>query len=378
MNKKVNIKKFFSKFTKNSIVYKIFEMHNIQNIPHVMDTANAGKIDDTYFDFYKGLEIDDRENVISSIEEINKMASFDAHIICKKYMSSTNPTPFEVLAESYHDKAAAFYFDHFEKVSEVLFIISFYKKNGYKVFQAKGKVEKDIEIVDVELKTRFAELLEVNIGSQVIAESKTVKYDDMYMAKVSYKDGGEKEIFLVYIPESKEVLVKATGSKEIVFSYAESYIKKLTGDAMDYSEREYDMQKFLDTNNEVDTKSPIYDNPHIISWYVKSVKMLSGKNNLSMTFKKSDEEKYMSAMYSAFADFNILKSAAGNSGLKMVNVTLNFEVSKSDYNAVKKNISVSIKDNITSLNLLKKEHRLIDDILKNKVIMLGYKAINSV
>jgi hypothetical protein len=62
----------------------------------------------------------------------------------------------------------------------------------------------------------------------------------------------------------------------------------------------------------------------------------------------------------------------------MINVTLNFEVSKSDYNAVKKNISVSIKDNITSLNLLKKEHRLIDDILKNKGIMMGYKAINSI
>ncbi len=378
MNKKVNIKKFFSKFTKNSIVYKIFEMHNIQNIPLVMDTANAGKVDDTYFDFYKGLELEDREKVTESIEEINKMANFDAHIICKKYISSTNPTPFEVLAESYHDKAVAFYFDHFEKVEEILFIISFYKKNGYKVFEAKGVLEKDIEQVDIELKTRFQELLEVNIGSQVIAESKTVKYDDMYMTKISYRDGGDREIFLVYIPESKEVLVKASGNKEVVFGYAESYIKKLIGYAMDYSEREYDMQKFVDVGNEPDTKSPIYDNPHIISWYIKNIKMLSGKNNLGLTFKKSDEEKYMSAMYSAFSDFNILKSAAGNSGLKIVNVTLNFEVSKSDYNAVKKNISVSLKDNTSSLNLLKKEHRLIDDILKNRGVMLGYKSINSI
>ena len=61
---------------------------------------------------------------------------------------------------------------------------------------------------------------------------------------------------------------------------------------------------------------------------------------------------------------------------KIVSVNINFKISTGDYNSGKKNVSLSLKEDNTNLNILKIEHALIDNILKLREIMQGYKDID--
>jgi hypothetical protein len=371
--KKVNIKKFLSKFTQNSLLVQLFKMHEIKNIPNIIDGKNDEKISGEWYEFFKSLELEKREEVSETISNINMLCSKDSYDIYKEYISKVTPTTNEIIAFSFYDKALAFYIDHFEKFEDIVFIISFYKKNGYKRYEAKGKVEKDIELVNDELKEKYSEYLEGVIGSSVSASLviKTLKHDDMYFTNINYKDNGDKSISLVYIPELSEIIIKAASSKEVQFSIAEIYMKKLNGYAMDYKELSYDLDKFV---NLKDTKAPLYDNTNITSWHVKSVKMISGRSQINFTFKASDEEKYMQGMHNVLANLNMTDGL--HSGVHKINsVGLNMQVSSQDYNKGKKNVGVIIKDNSTSLNILKKEHRLIDKILKDRAVCLGFKDI---
>jgi hypothetical protein len=64
------------------------------------------------------------------------------------------------------------------------------------------------------------------------------------------------------------------------------------------------------------------------------------------------------------------------SGIHKINsVSINMQVMGEDYNKGKKNVGVIIKENSTNLNILKKEHRLIDKILKDRTVCNGWKDI---
>lgn len=373
MHKKVNIKKFLSKFTQNGILVQLFKMHEVKNIPNILDGKNDEKVSDEWFEFYKSLDLEIRENINESIEKINILCSKDSYNIYKEYISKVNPTPNEVIAFSFHDKALAFYVDHFEKFEDVIFIISFYKKNSWKRFEAKGEIKNDIEKIDPELKDKFAEYLEAVIGSSVESslEVKTLKHDNMYMTRINYKDSGEKNIDLVYIRELSEVIVKGSGNKEIQFAYAEIYMKKLNAYALDYKELSYDLNKFI---NLEDVKAPLYDNTNINSWAVKSVKILSNQAQVNFTFKLTDEEKCMQGLYNTFENLGL--TAGLKTGVHKINsVGINMQVVSEDYNKGKKNIGLIVKENSTNLNILKKEHRLIDKILKDRGVCPGWKDI---
>ena len=381
MQKKVNIKKFLSKFTQNTLLKQLFEMHNEIDkkgkkkftVPNIMDGKNDEKVTDDWYEFYKSLELEDRENINESIEKINLLCNKDSNDIYKNYTSKTDPTANEVIAFSFHDKGLAFFIDHFEKFEDIIFIISFYKKNSWKRFEAKGAVEKDIEVIDEELKEKYSEYLEAVIGSSVGAslEVKTLKHDNMFMTNISYRDGGIKNISLVYLFEHQEVMVKASGNKEVQFAYAEMYMKKVNGFAMDYKEMSYDLDTFV---NLEDFKAPLQDNTNVNAWAVKSVKLISGRSQINITFKLSDEEKYMQGMHNTFENLNMLEGL--KSGIhKINNVSFNMQVTGEDYNKGKKNVGVIIKENATNLNILKKEHRLIDKILKDRAVATGYKDI---
>ena len=377
MNKKINIKKFFSKFTQNSLLVQLFKMHEVKSITNVMDGKNDAnensRVSDEWYEFFKSLELEKREEISETISQINILCSKDSNDIYKNYISKVTPTANEIIAFSFHDKALAFYVDHFEKFEDITFIISFYKKNSWKRFEAKGKIEKDIEVINDELKEKYSEYLEGVIGSSVSASLviKTLKHDNMYFTNISYKDGGIKNISLVYIPELGEVILKASGNKEIQFSYAEMYMKKLNGFAMDYKEISYNLDTFV---NLEDFKAPIFDNTNVNTWAIKSIKILSGRNTINFTFKLSDEEKYMQGMHNTFSNLNMIDGL--KSGIHKINsVSLNIQVTGEDYNKGKKNVGVIIKENGTNINILKKEHRLIDKILKDRVVCTGWKDI---
>ena len=124
MNKKVNIKKFLLKFTQNNLLKQLFEMHNEKIkgvdgknknkfiVPSILDTKNAaenGKVSEGWYEFYKSLELEDRESINESIEQINTLCNKDAHTVCKEFISKVAPTANEVMAFSFHDRALAFY-----------------------------------------------------------------------------------------------------------------------------------------------------------------------------------------------------------------------------------------------------------------------------
>ena len=374
MNKKVNIKKFLSKFTQNSLLTQLFKMHEIKNIPNIIDGKNDEKVSSEWYDFYQSLELEKREELSETISQINILCDKDAYNIYKEYISKVTPTANEIVAFSFHDKGLAFYIDHFEKFEDIVFLISFYKKNGYKRYEAKGEVKKDVEIIDAELMEKYSEYLEAVIGSSILASLKvrTLKHDNIYFTNISYKDGGVKNISLVYIRELGEVMLKASGNKEAQFSYAEIYMKKLTEYAMDYKELSYDLDTFVNLD---DAKAPLQDNTNVNSWAVKGVKIISGRNTINFIIKLSDEEKCMQGLHNTFNNLNMTDGL--KNGLHKINsVSLNIEVMGEDYNKGKKNVGVIVKENGTNLNILKKEHRLIDKILKDRAVCTGWKDID--
>ncbi len=373
MNKKVNIKKFLSKFTQNSLLVELFKMHEIKNIPNIIDAKNEEKVSGEWYDFYQSLELEKREELSETISNINILCDKDSYDIYKEYISKVTPTANEIVAFSFHDKGLAFYIDHFEKFEDIVFLISFYKKNGYKRYEAKGEVKKDIEIIDAELVEKYSEYLEAVIGSSVLSslEVKTLKHDNMYFSNISYKDGGIKNISLVYVRELGEVILKASGSRETQFSYAEMYMKKLAEYAMDYKELSFDLDTFVNLS---DAKAPLQDNTNINSWAIKGVKIINGRNTINFTFKLSDEEKCMQGLHNTFSNLSMTDGL--KSGVHKINsVSINMQVMGEDYNKGKKNVGVIIQENGTNLNILKKEHRLIDKILKDRAVCLGWKDI---
>ncbi len=416
--RKINIKKFFSKFTQNMLIAQLFKMHNLKKIPNILDVDSQGKISKENIEqwqaFYLSLEGDVRSELYESIEKINYISNFEALNISETFKSDKVEnlnkgetsesiekvlTQNEILAQSYSDKALAFYIDYFEKVDEVVHLFSFYKLSGYKRYQAKGdviiqdsKINKleNIEIVDKNLSERFENIIESRLGSFVKVDSKTLECDNMYFTKIKYKDGKDVEIYFVYIKDIGEVIVKASGSKQIVFEYAESYIKKLTGYAMDAKEQEYDMDIFVDKdykdlfskdkkdNNKRNIKYPLYSESLIYDWYIKSIKISRKINAISFNFAKSDEVKNMLPLYSTLMESGIDIKSYNIESMSLV-ATIKTSQSKDNNSiskTVKKNISINIKENGTSLNILKKEHREIDKILKENNVMAGYKAID--
>ena len=409
--KKINIKKFLSKFSQNELISQLFKINDAKNVPHIMDTPDDGKISkenvEEWYAFYLGLDDERRVTIYEAIEKINYISNFDAYQIIESFKPRKSDgekilTANDILAETYNDKALAFYLDQEEskkesKIEDVIHIYSFYKISGYKRYEAKDNV-KDIKKVDENIAERFEAILEAQMGTYVKVDSKTIEYDNMYFTKIIYTDAKEKEFNFVYIKEVGEVLVKAVGSKQVVFEYAENYIKKLTGYAMDPKEPQYYINIFVDKNykklftkenseeynknglekadNKISTninlKYPLDDDNLIYDWYIKSVKLSRKINTISFNFSKSDEVKNMTPLYVTLLESNIdintynIESISVVASVKTVNVK-----SKT----VKKNISINIKENSTNLNILKKEHRAVDKLLKDKKIFVGYKVI---
>ena len=408
--KKINIKKFLSKFSQNELISQLFKINDAKNVPHIMDTPDGGKISkenvEEWYAFYLGLDDERRVAIYQAIEKINYISNFDAYQIIESFKNKNSNgekilTANDILAETYNDKALAFYLDEKtkkeNKIEDVIHIYSFYKISGYKRYEAKDNV-KDIKKVDEIIVERFEAILEAQIGTYVKVDSKTLEYDNMYFTKIIYTDAKEKEFNFVYIKEAGEVLVKASGSKQAVFEYAENYIKKLTGYAMDPKEPQYDMNIFVDKNykklfakeNNQDFKNlenknlkyPLDDDNLIYDWYIKSVKLSRKINTISFNFSKSDEVKNMMPLYVTLLESNIDINTYNIEYISVVaSVKTNSNKSKNSASensiskTVKKNISINIKENSTNLNILKKEHRAVDKLLKDKKVFVGYKVI---
>ena len=75
MQKKVNIKKFLGKFTQNNLLEKLFKIHNLKNIPNIISGPNDTKVSELWFEYYKSLDLEERENLNQSFEKINQRKS---------------------------------------------------------------------------------------------------------------------------------------------------------------------------------------------------------------------------------------------------------------------------------------------------------------
>lgn len=425
--KKINVKKFFGNFTQNDMISNLFGSCEVPNIPFIKGYEEGKKISkenaEEWYAFYLSLEDESRLSIYSKIEKINYLSNFQAHQIydsfkIRKSNGEKDLTANEIMAENYFDKAMAFVLDNPENkknneelevadlsgpVEKVIHVYSFYKNSGYKRFEAEGNVLKNIKSlsddkssdnedfkkskdnfkqIDSALEERFENILEAQNGVYVKVNSKTLEYDNMYFTKISYQDLKEKELFFVYIKDSKEVILKAAGSKQIVFEYAENYMKKLTGYAMNPKEPNYDINIFIDKNckeslanesSKINLKYPLDNDNIIYDWYVKSIKLSRKVNSISFNFTKSDEMKNMLPLYATLAESNI---DINTYNIESLSVVCSVKINTNNINKVgKKNISLSIKTNSTNLNILKKEHRELDKLLKDKKIFTGYKVI---
>ena len=413
--KKINTKKFWWKFSQNQIISDLFEAHNAKSIPNIPDIAGSAKISsdnaDEWHAFYLGLDDETRTNVYESIEKINFISNFQAYQILEIFKAKTAEgekvlTAREIIAENYFDKAAAFYLDYFEKIDDVVHVYSFYKLSGWKRYEAKGNIvdlsssenkkerRSNLELIDDTLVERFESLLEAQLGTYVKVESKTLEYDNIYFTKLNYRDGKDKEVYFAYIKDVSEVIVKASGAKQLVFEYAENYIKKLTSYAMDPKEAKYNLNLFVNADykniiiqsinqnkdsdsfaeskskTSINIKYPLDNDNVIYDWYVKGIKLNRKINTISFAFAKSDEVRNMLPLYATLAESSIDINTYNIESLSLV-----LSVKTNNIKASKKNVSLNIKTNSSNLNILKKEHRDIDKLLKDKKIMTGYEVI---
>lgn len=390
MPKKVNIKKFLSNITENQILEALFKMSSnekskITGIPEIHENMNKKDKAKVIYEFYKNLDPEYRLELEDNISLIGVLDNKHAQKIIKSKYSKTDVvegrkestlnTPLIILSKTYTDLAIAFYIEHFEKVEEVKNITNFYLKSGYKRYEANDKLFKDIGTKMDQLSEKFTELLSENENTTHV-EVSTYEYDKKYFTTIKY-DKNTKEILFVFIPELKELLMRASGNFERLFSFAENYLRIMNGFSINPKELEFDLSYFInifDKEKKIAEQSlttPLMPHADTKSWQMLSINLERNatKQKINLTFPASKEavgKSGFAEMMDIFREENI----------KLYEVTkLRIKADVTD-TSVKKGhstTSITLEKNKANLNLLKPEHVSLSKILLDNKVCLGWK-----
>jgi hypothetical protein len=355
MHNEKMIKKLLSKCESDILIGKFFDIHTKIQLS-IKDNDGISDKSDFFINHFNSLLDEERLEVMETLSNLLKLLSEDGYNITSNLRSKID-NEYDILAEKSGDKVLAFYVNNSDKLQEAYTLAEFYKISGYARYEGGGNSLENFEDFISNLSESLTTKL-LDAGSAAQHTLQVYKFEDMIFVKVSYSD--KATTYFIYNPVSKDVLIKNTFKNLKAFDLAALTLLKFNNYVMEEKFIEYEMSKF----EIVKVDQPFGVGNKLSDWYIKSIKFKSGEDDISFNFKIEEESKYMSKY------LNLTESLGLNKrGGQIMQVALLIKLVNS-----KRKHSINIKSNKSNINILKKDHQKIEEILKSTGIHKGWKV----
>ncbi len=373
MQKKINIKKFFINTKSHEVLCSFFKNYELVDVPFVPETTSQKDRGSILIEYYKNIEdIDKKKTISKDISNISLLCNIDGAKILENIFKDSGNLEL-IMSESLHDIAISYFLNDQKLFLEAKKVYEAYIKTGWQRYPAEKKAVKDIEEINKNLKDVFKTIFinqnsNTNTEDDSLVSVQTTKFEDLYITVI---DDGSTNIYLVYMPEHGEVLVKAKGKKETLYEYAETYMRNMTGESIENKIIAYDVSRFLDLQNEDNTLSPLGSFTGVRSWHMKSLELANNnlKQKIKLTFPTLSEKPGSTQMWEML---NELKLKDKLSTFKILKINVLFSLFDENNTDSKINVNLALSPITSNLNIINKRHRTVDEMLKSASVNIGF------
>ena len=318
-----------------------------------------------------------------------------------KYELSGDDKAYVLASENNIDKAFNYYTACANIINDTVVIREFYKKNNWTRYEAKSSKEKDnekekltkniiennesqykqiekerlniddsLDLLSIELNNSFTETLRDDINN-IDIETTIYNYNDMHLAYIRDNKDEVASLYIVYIPEIDEVMIKGKsrqGKAELLFTLAESYMRMAHYININPLTISYDAIPF---KLKGDNMAPIKHNIMLKSWQVKSVELINLQSAQSFSVKLPPSIEY-SGMIQMWQFLQTLGNVKDLNNYEVNKISIVMEINDVNANKGYDRLNININKNGANLNMLYPTHRKAYQILLASDISLGF------
>ena len=379
MQKKINLKKFFINTKSHEVLSSFFKNYELSDVPFVPETTSPKDRGSILVEFYKNIDdIDKKKTIAKDIADISLLCSIDGAKILENIFKDSGNLEL-IMSESLHDIAISYFLNDNKLFLEAKKVFEAYTKTGWQRYPAEKKAVKDIDEVNKTLKDVFKTIFSnqnsnTNTGEEESAVSvQTTKFEDLYITIVSDEN---VTIYLVYMPDHGEVLVKAKGKKETLYEYAETYMRNMTGESIENKVIAYDITRFIDVQNEDNILAPLGNFTGVRSWHMKNIELANNnlKQKIKLTFPTLSEKPGAGQMWEML---NELKLKDKLETMQIVKINIMFSLFDENNTDSKINVNLALSATTSNLNIINKRHRTVDEMLKMAAVNIGFVDLDT-
>ena len=379
MQKKINLKKFFINTKSHEVLSSFFKNYELSDVPLVPETTSPKDRGSILVEFYKNIDdIDKKKTIAKDIADISLLCSIDGAKILENIFKDSGNLEL-IMSESLHDIAISYFLNDNKLFLEAKKVFEAYTKTGWQRYPAEKKAVKDIDEVNKTLKDVFKTIFSnqnsnTNTGEEESAVSvQTTKFEDLYITIVSDEN---VNIYLVYMPDHGEVLVKAKGKKETLYEYAETYMRNMTGESIENKVIAYDITRFIDVQNEDNILAPLGNFTGVRSWHMKNIELANNnlKQKIKLTFPTLSEKPGAGQMWEML---NELKLKDKLETMQIVKINIMFSLFDENNTDSKINVNLALSATTSNLNIINKRHRTVDEMLKMAAVNIGFVDLDT-
>lgn len=422
--KKLNTKSFFKKLksvdSMNRLMTKVYreytgidQVNNNSNLKE--DTVNTHVDVPPYFpnvdemkddksrasiltDHLLGIDPEFRLVFIDYLRIVNNIADNESIKIIEelakdkvKYEISGDDKAYVLASENNIDKAFNYYTACANIINDTSIIREFYKKNNWTRYEAKSSKEKDdtnqnvndgeenkndsddsFDLLSIELNNSFTETLRDDINN-VDIETTIYDYNNMHLAYIRNNKDEAASLYLVYIPEISEVMIKGKskqGKAELLFTITESYMRMAHYIHISPMTIAYDASPFKSKGDNI---APMRHNIMLKSWQVKSIELINlvSAQSLAIKLPPSIEHSGMIQMWQFLQTLGNIKEL---NNYEVNKISIIMEINDGNVNKGYDRLTININKNGANLNMLYPTHRKAYQILLASDISLGFVA----
>ena len=379
MQKKINIKKFLINTKSHEVLSSFFKNYELSDVPFVPETSSPKDRGSILIEYFKNIEdIDKKKSVAKDIGDIATLCSIDGAKILENIFKDNGNLEL-IMSESLHDIAISYFLNDSKLFLEAKKVYEAYTKTGWQRYPAEKKAVKDIDEVNKTLKDVFKTIFSnqnsnTSTGEEESAVSvQTTKFEDLYITIISDET---VNIYLVYMPDHGEVLVKAKGKKETLYEYAETYMRNMTGESIENKVIAYDIIRFIDVQNEDNILAPLGNFTGVRSWHMKNIELANNnlKQKIKLTFPALSEKPGSGQMWEML---NELKLKDKLETMQIVKINIMFSLFDENHTDSKINVNLALSATASNLNIINKRHRTVDEMLKMAAVNIGFVDLDT-
>ncbi len=272
-------------------------------------------------------------------------------------------------------------------LQDALAITEFYEKNNWTRYETRGvPVVSEHELLAIELYAIYQSTLSDDTNTADIY-IKCLNYKDLFLCKIKDNTNEKNNIYLAFIPEINEVILKCEGAwnsnisnkTEFNFSVAETYMRishkiNINPLVIRYDTTQFKVKansKGITNNNSDQNMYPITNQVHLKSWQVKTIDLVNiqSAQSLSIKLKIGVEHVGMSQLWMFLSTLGDIKDLYGYN-VNKINIIM--EVNDSHTEKGYDKISITINEKNANLNMMIHSHQKAYKILLSSGVSLGY------